>query len=96
MDRIFEIHNLPRDSKTIQKIEDLTEVKSMLETNTKNWEKAVLEKGIGTGIEKGYEIVAEKSIARGMSNEDIRAITGLSLSKILQIRKKIKKSNFKK
>jgi hypothetical protein len=31
LDRIFEIHNLPKDSKTIQKIEDLTEVKSMLE-----------------------------------------------------------------
>ncbi|NLE02956.1 MAG: hypothetical protein GX640_24060 [Fibrobacter sp.] len=46
MDRIFQIHNLPASSKTIQRIEDLTEVKSMLETNTKNWEKAVFEKGV--------------------------------------------------
>lgn len=54
MDRIYQIHNLPVNSKTIQRIEDLTEVKSMLEANTKNWEKAVLEKGIGIGVKKGH------------------------------------------
>ena len=44
MDRIYQIHNLRASSRTINRIEDLTEVKSMLETNTKNWEKAVFEK----------------------------------------------------
>lgn len=101
MDRIFEIHNLPKGSETIQKIEDLTEVKSMLETNTKNWENAVFEKGIEKGIEKGVEKgigigaenmqiqMVERMAKNGMANSDIRKITGLSLARIAQIRKKI-------
>ncbi|MBN1601310.1 MAG: hypothetical protein JW915_06860, partial [Chitinispirillaceae bacterium] len=64
------------------------------ETNTKNWEKAVLEKGIGIGVEKGIGIGVEKMVIKmaenGMSNADIRKITGLSLNKIVLIRKKMK------
>ena len=103
LDRIYQIHKLPADSKTVKKIEDLTEVKSMLETNTKNWEKAVFEKGIKKGIEKGIEKgitkgieknqidIAEKMVLNGMSNTDIRKITGISLQKITQIRKRMTK-----
>jgi predicted transposase/invertase (TIGR01784 family) len=87
MDRIYQIHNLPTNSKTIQSMEDLTEVKSMLETNTKNWEKAVFEKGMD---KKAIE-VAEKMIENGMNNADIRKITSLSLSRISQIRRKVKR-----
>ena len=57
LDRIYHIHNLTADSNTIKRIEDLTEVKSMLETNTKKWEKEIFEKGIEKGIEKGMEKV---------------------------------------
>jgi hypothetical protein len=32
---------------------------ALLETNAKNWEKALLEKGIGIGVEKGIVIGAE-------------------------------------
>ena len=54
LDRIYQIHKLPANSKTIKQIEDLTEVKSMLETNTKNWEKTVFEKGIEKGSRKRH------------------------------------------
>ncbi len=91
LDRIYQIHKLPANSKTIKKIEDLTEVKSMLETNTKNWEKAVFEKGIKKGIEKNQADIVGKMALNGMSNTDIRKITGMSLQKITQIRKKLTK-----
>jgi predicted transposase/invertase (TIGR01784 family) len=102
MDRIYQIHNLPMNSKTIHRIEDLTEVKSMLEANTKNWENKILQKGIGMGVEKGigigeelgsdktYTIIVENMIKNGISNTDISKFTGLSLSKVAQIRRKIK------
>jgi len=103
MDRIYQIHDISADSKMIRKIEDLSEVKSMLEANTKKWENAVLEKGIekgiDIGIEKGIEKgimkrdveITEKMIANNMSNEDIRKITGMSLSKINALRKNLKR-----
>ena len=91
LDRIYQLHQIPASSKTIKKIEDLTGVKSMLETNTKNWEKSVLEKGIGIGVEKTCIEFVEKMSENGMSNADIRKITGLSLQKIAQIRKKMNK-----
>jgi len=64
----------------------------MFETNTKNWEKAILEKGIERGIGIGIALgsVTQKLLEYGMSNADIRKITGLSLNKIIQIRKKMK------
>src|SRR5512133_1758745 len=92
MDRIYQIHDLPSNSKTINKINDLTEVKSMLEANTKKWEDAVLERGIEKGIEKGIDIgvekVVRKMISNNMSTTDIRKMTGLTASKINEIRKK--------
>ena len=91
MDRIYQIHKLPANSKTISRIEDLTEVQSMLETNTKNWEKSVFEKGIEKGIEKTQIEMVEKMVLNGMNNTDIRKITGLSLQKITQMRKGIAK-----
>ena len=45
MNRIFEIYRLPENSKTITSIEDVMEVKNMLETKTKIWEKEIKEKG---------------------------------------------------
>jgi len=44
MDLIYQIHNLRASYRTINRIEDLTEIKSVFETNTKNREKAVFEK----------------------------------------------------
>ena len=61
VNRIFEIYNLPQNSKTIASIEDLMEVKNMLETKTKIWEKEILEKGKEVRIEEGFE----KGIIKG-------------------------------
>ena len=43
------------------------------------------------GIEKGKIEAAEKMISRGMNNADIRDITGLSIKRIEEIRKRVKK-----
>ncbi len=95
MDRIYQIHDLPSNSKTISKINDLTEVKSMLEANTKKWEDAVLERGIEKGIEKGIGIgiekIVKKMISNTMSTADIRKMTGLTALKINEIRKRMMK-----
>jgi predicted transposase/invertase (TIGR01784 family) len=91
MDRIYQIHDLPSNSKTINKINDLTEVKSMLEANTKKWEDAVLERGIEKGIDMGVEKVVKKMISNTVSTADIRKMTGLTVSKINAIRKKLMK-----
>jgi predicted transposase/invertase (TIGR01784 family) len=67
------------------------EVMSMFETRTKKWEESIFEKGIEKGIEKGMEKraleITERMIKNGMSNADIRKITGISLNKIEVIRK---------
>jgi hypothetical protein len=59
-----------------------------------NWEKAVLEKGIGIGEEKGadktFTIITQNMITNGMSDADISKFTGLSLNKIAQIRRMLK------
>ncbi len=89
LNRIYQINKLPANSKIIRRIEDLTEVKSMLETNTKNWEKAVFEKGIEKGIEKTQIEIVEKMANSGISNAEIRKITGMPLKKISQIKKKM-------
>lgn len=98
-DRILSLQKLPATSKTIQSIEDITEVLSMYETRTKQWEAAVLERGIEKGIERGIERGIEKNqleivgkmFLNGMGIDDIRKITGLSLAKIEQIRKGLRK-----
>jgi len=51
-----------------------------------------IEQGIQKGIEKGIEKkaveTAERMIEKGISNEDIRDITGLSINKIEELKKK--------
>jgi hypothetical protein len=46
LDRLLEMQKLPKTSKAIEKIEDLMEVASMFEANTKKWEEKVFERGI--------------------------------------------------
>jgi len=89
-DRILSLQNMPTDSKTITSIEDITEVLSMYETRTKQWEASVLERGIEQGIAKTQFDIAAKMITSGMSNEDIRKITGIAIDAIVKIRKKSK------
>jgi predicted transposase/invertase (TIGR01784 family) len=90
-DRMQQMQNFPASSKTIKTIEDLTEVMSMWETRVKKYYDEVLEQGIEKGIEKGIEQkeqeITEKMIRGGMSNYDIRKITGMTLSKIERMRR---------
>jgi predicted transposase/invertase (TIGR01784 family) len=130
IDRLLEMQKLPKTSKAIEKIEDLMEVASMFEANTKKWEESVfergvvcgneqgfergneqgyergiekgieqgIEQGIEKGIEKGFERGVEqaqlefitKMISNGIDTSDIHKITGVSLGKIEQIRKRVK------
>jgi len=66
MDRIFEIYKLPQNSKMINSVEDIMEVKNMLETKTKIWEKEILEKGKEEGREEGFEKGIKKGIEKGI------------------------------
>jgi hypothetical protein len=89
-DRMLSMEKLPAESKTITSIEDIAEVLSMYETRTKRWEASVLERGIEQGIEKRDLEIVDKMIRNNMSNAEIRKITGMSISKIEQIRRKRK------
>jgi predicted transposase/invertase (TIGR01784 family) len=51
-----------------------------------------IEKGIEKGIEEGKIEDGLKMIAKGMTNADIRDITGLSIKKIQDLRNKADKS----
>ena len=51
-----------------------------------------LQEGIEKGIEKRDFEIVEKMLLNNMSTADIRKITGMSLSKIEQVRKRVKKS----
>ena len=55
----------------------------------------LIKEGIEKGFEKGLEQtqlqIVEKMILNGISNQDIRKITGVSMSRIEQIRKKSRK-----
>ena len=68
----------------------------MWETNVKKWEKEVYKSGIEKGIEQGIEQkereITEKMIRNGISNSDIRKITGISLSKIERMRRQSRSS----
>lgn len=92
INRIFQIYKMPEDSKLISDIDSLGEVKNMLETKAKEWEKEVLEKGIEKGINKGInrgiEQVALNMIKHGESDKKITLYTGLSIEQITEIRKK--------
>jgi hypothetical protein len=69
-DRLLSLQKLPVESKTISSIEDITEVLSMYETRTQQWEASVLERGklIGReeGIEKGKLIGHEEGHEEGI------------------------------
>jgi len=49
------------------------------------------EKGIEKGIEQNQTHTVEKMILNDMSNTDIRKITGVSLHRIEEIRKRLRK-----
>lgn len=97
MNRIFEIYRLPQNSKTIASIEDIMEVKNMLETKTKIWEKEILEKGREEGIKKGIDIGLEKAainmIKIGETDSKIALCTGLPVEQIVEMRTRIQKEN---
>jgi len=51
----------------------------------------IAEKWLQEGLEKRDIEIVEKMIENNMADSDIRKITGLSLAKIGQLRKKLKK-----
>jgi len=109
MNRIFEIYRLPENSKTITSIEDVMEVKNMLETKTKIWEKEIKEKGRAEGreegreegraegFEKGFDIGLEKTainmIRNGEPDSKITLYTGLSVKQIEKLRARVRKGD---
>jgi hypothetical protein len=82
VDRLLEMQKLPKTSKAITRIEDLMEVSSMFEANTKKWETSVREEGREEGIEKRDAEIVQKMVENDMNNSDIRKITGLPFAKI--------------
>ena len=101
VNRLFQLYQIPENSKFIASIDGLGEVKNMLETRAKEWEKKVLEKGfekgseegLEKGIRKGIEKVALNMITNGESDEKITLYTGLSLKQITEIRGRGKKAS---
>ena len=95
INRIFQIYKIDENSKLIRGIDDLGEVKNMLETRAQKWEREVWEKGREEGIEKGIEKSREKfvlnMIKNNESDEKIALYTGLSMEQITKIRESIKK-----
>ncbi len=64
---------------------------NLMPTIAEKWVQEGVEKGVEKGIEKGKIEDAEKMIVKGMTNADIRDITGLSIKKIEEIRKHLEK-----
>ncbi len=103
VNRIFQLYQIPKSSKLITSIDSLGEVRSMLETRAKEWEKRGIEKGIEKGIAKGIEkgikkaneLFAKKMIKNDESDERIAFYTGLSIKQITEIRESIKKRSDK-
>lgn len=91
INRIYEVKGIKDECKELNTVEDLTEVGSMLETNVKIWEEKILEKGIEKGIEKRDLEIVTKMIENGINSADIRKMTGLSLAKVEQIKRKVRK-----
>jgi len=103
------VHGLSNDVKSTEYIEMFlrylmaTVEKDMKHDLAKEIKKSLKERGdimptiaeelIREGLEKGKIEAAEKMIAKGMSNADIRDITGLSIKKIEEIRKANKRAN---
>ncbi len=99
INRIFQIYKIEENSKLITGINDLGEVKNMLETRAKEWEREVWEKGIEKGIEKGMvkgiekrnEQIALNMIRNKETDEKIALYTGLPMERIAEIRESVKK-----
>jgi predicted transposase/invertase (TIGR01784 family) len=90
INRIFQLYKIPENSKFITGIDSLVEVKEMLETRAREWEKEVFEKGIEKGIKKRNEQIALNMIKNKESDEKIALYTGLSINQIAEIREKVK------
>jgi len=69
------------------------EVKYMLETKTKIWEKEILEKGKEEGRAEGIEKTAINMIKNGESDSKITLYTGLLAKHIEELRDRIRKEN---
>jgi predicted transposase/invertase (TIGR01784 family) len=83
-DRLLSLQQLPVESKTISSIEDITEVLSMYETRTKQWEASVLERGIEKGKligrEEGIEKGIEKGIEQGVEKTQLEIVGKMVLN----------------
>jgi predicted transposase/invertase (TIGR01784 family) len=92
IDRIFITFKFAGKTPEIKTLNDLTEVSSMWETAVKKHDELVfekgIEKGIDQGIEEGKKYTTERMLERGMSLEDIHAITGFAKSKIAALKRK--------
>ena len=55
-------------------------------TIAEKWIQEGIEKGVEKGVEKGKIEVAEKMVRMGMTNTEIRKMTGLKISKIDEVR----------
>lgn len=64
---------------------------SIVEGKFKRLEENIFKRGIKKGIEKEKLKIVEKMVEHKMDDNDIRIITGLSLKKIQELRKKKKK-----
>ncbi len=92
INRIFRIYDIDENSKLIKGIDDLVEVKNMLETRAKKWEKEVWEKGKIEGRVEGIEKTALNMIINHEPDEKITLYTGLSIEQINKIRESVKKN----
>ncbi|MFP4165044.1 MAG: transposase, partial [Chitinispirillaceae bacterium] len=57
-------------------------------TRVKKYEEKIMKKGLEEGLEKGLEKTALKLIEKGMDNNFIHDVTGLSLEQIQSLREK--------
>lgn len=83
-ERIRRMHNIEGLPAVIETVEDLTEESSMWETRVKKYEEKIRKKCLKEGLEK----TAIKLIEKGMDNEFIHEVTGLSMTRIESLREK--------
>jgi len=91
INRVRQNINHPHISGSIKTVEDISSTLESFSVYTKKIESSIFEKGIELGIEKTQLKTAEKMLENNIAISDIHKITGLSLAKIEQIRKKLKK-----
>ncbi len=98
------MHNIEEQPAVIDTVDDLLKESSMWETRVKKYEEKImkkgleeglqkgleegLQKGLEKGMEKGLEKTAVKLIEKGMGNDFIHDVTGLSLEQIESLREK--------